>query len=112
MFVAKLCGLLTILAIPSILRVLMLTGQSGEPVAAFRRYVATITHMLDWYEGDLLEPTSRYDISRVTVQHFSLAQNNLFIMEYQGTLSIYFSIHFYLTKIILYLIRFAVQEWL
>lgn len=59
LFVAKLCGLLTILAIPSILRVLRLTRQSSEPLAAFRRYVATLTHMLEWYEGDLLEPTSR-----------------------------------------------------
>ncbi|XP_069681356.1 uncharacterized protein [Periplaneta americana] len=59
LFVAKLCGLLSILAIPSILRVLVLTRQSGEPVAAFRRYVMTLTHMLDWYDGDLLEPTSR-----------------------------------------------------
>jgi hypothetical protein len=64
MFVAKLCGLLTILAIPSILRVLMVTRKSNEPVAAFRRYVVTLTNMLDWYEGDLLEPTSRYDASR------------------------------------------------
>jgi hypothetical protein len=60
LFVAKLCGLLTILAIPSILRVLKLTRQSSEPLAAFRRYVTTLTHMLQWYEGDLLEPTSRY----------------------------------------------------
>jgi hypothetical protein len=37
----------------------MLTRQSSEPVTAFRRYVVTLTHMLEWYDGDLLEPTSR-----------------------------------------------------
>ena len=58
LFVAKLCGLLTILSVPSIVRVLMLTRQSSEPVTAFRRYVLTLTHMLEWYDGDLLEPTS------------------------------------------------------
>jgi hypothetical protein len=58
LFVAKLCGLLTILSIPSIVRVLMLTRQSRDPVTAFRRYVVTLTHMLEWYDGDLLEPTS------------------------------------------------------
>jgi hypothetical protein len=66
LFVAKLCGLITILAIPSILRVLMLTRQSSEPLTAFRRYAATLTHMLEWYEGDLLEPTSRYAHTRVS----------------------------------------------
>ncbi|KDR07972.1 hypothetical protein L798_02399, partial [Zootermopsis nevadensis] len=68
MFVAKLCGLLTILAIPSILRVLVLTRQSNEPVAAFRRYLVTMIHMLDWYEGDLLEPTSRAHKSLIGVR--------------------------------------------
>ncbi|PNF39848.1 hypothetical protein B7P43_G02638, partial [Cryptotermes secundus] len=68
LFVAKLCGLLTILAIPSIQRVLRLTRQSSEPLTAFRRYVATLTHMLEWYEGDLLEPTSRAHMSLLGVR--------------------------------------------
>ena len=59
LFVSKLCGLISILAIPSIVRVLILTRQSSEPVAAFRRYVVTLKHMMDWYDGDLLEPTSK-----------------------------------------------------
>jgi hypothetical protein len=56
--VSKLCGLLTLLSMSSILRVLIMTRQSSEPVTAFRRYVVTLTHMLEWYDGDLLEPTS------------------------------------------------------
>jgi hypothetical protein len=61
--------LLTILAIPSILRVLMLTRQSSEPMAAFRRYVVTLTHMLEWYDGDLLEPTSRYEVVSMLIKY-------------------------------------------
>jgi hypothetical protein len=60
MFAAKLCGLLALLAVPSIVRVLSLTKQSGTPSTAFKRYLSTLDHMLSWYEGDLLEPTSKY----------------------------------------------------
>ncbi|XP_063222502.1 uncharacterized protein LOC134531005 isoform X2 [Bacillus rossius redtenbacheri] len=52
MFVSKLSGLLAILAVPSILRVLVLTERSSEPAAAFRRYLSTLSHMLRWYGGD------------------------------------------------------------
>jgi hypothetical protein len=58
MLVSKLCGLLVVLAVPSIIRVLILTHNSSKPVTAFRRYLLTVTHMLEWYDGDLLEPTS------------------------------------------------------
>ncbi|XP_067001053.1 uncharacterized protein [Anabrus simplex] len=58
LFVSKLCGLLVVLAIPSILRVLILSQQSSDPAKAFRRYLDTISLMLEWYSGDLLEPTS------------------------------------------------------
>ncbi|KAG8277221.1 hypothetical protein J6590_047091 [Homalodisca vitripennis] len=58
LFVAKLCGLLVVLAVPSILRVLVLTGQSSHPVSAFRRYLDTLSHMLEWYEGDVMNPNS------------------------------------------------------
>uniref|UniRef100_A0A182JV93 ER-bound oxygenase mpaB/mpaB'/Rubber oxygenase catalytic domain-containing protein n=1 Tax=Anopheles christyi TaxID=43041 RepID=A0A182JV93_9DIPT len=58
MFVGKLCGLLAIITIPSILRVLVHTNQSSEPRTAFRRYVSTIMHTLEWYYEDFI-PTSR-----------------------------------------------------
>ncbi|KAG8222139.1 hypothetical protein J437_LFUL002136, partial [Ladona fulva] len=48
MFVAKLSGLLVLLAIPSVLRVLVLTKQSSTPGTAFKRYLSTLTHMLSW----------------------------------------------------------------
>ncbi|KFB44349.1 AGAP005178-PA-like protein [Anopheles sinensis] len=58
MFVGKLCGLLAIIAVPSILRVLIHTNQSSEPRTAYRRYVATIMHTLEWYY-EALVPSSR-----------------------------------------------------
>uniref|UniRef100_A0A6E8VLK5 DUF2236 domain-containing protein n=1 Tax=Anopheles coluzzii TaxID=1518534 RepID=A0A6E8VLK5_ANOCL len=58
MFVGKLCGLLAIITVPSILRVLVHTNQSSEPRTAYRRYVATIMHTLEWYFEDFV-PTSR-----------------------------------------------------
>nr|CAD7601260.1 unnamed protein product [Timema genevievae] len=67
LFVSKLSGLLTILVIPSILRVLVLTKQSGEPLTAFKRYLSTLSHMLDWYEGELMHSDSRASQSLLSV---------------------------------------------
>ncbi|XP_050072949.1 rubber oxygenase-like [Anopheles maculipalpis] len=58
MFVGKLCGLLAIVTVPTILRILVHTNQSSEPRTAYRRYVATIMHTLEWYYEDMV-PTSR-----------------------------------------------------
>lgn len=49
MMIAKLCGLLSLFAVPSIKDVLIFTRQSGTPCAAFRRYVSTILHNWVWY---------------------------------------------------------------
>ncbi|ETN60742.1 hypothetical protein AND_007630 [Anopheles darlingi] len=58
MFVGKLCGLLAIITVPSILRVLVHTNQSSEPRTAYRRYLGTIYHTLEWYYEDM-KPNSR-----------------------------------------------------
>ncbi|XP_014226572.1 uncharacterized protein LOC106652251 isoform X1 [Trichogramma pretiosum] len=55
MMVAKLSGLLTLLAVPSILDILIYTRQSGTPCTAFRRYVSTILHTFVWYEKDPIQ---------------------------------------------------------
>ncbi|XP_055599490.1 uncharacterized protein LOC129748775 isoform X2 [Uranotaenia lowii] len=60
MFVAMLCGLLSVLAIPSILSVLIYTKQSSTPLSAYRRYVATIMHILNWYFEDLTPGSSSW----------------------------------------------------
>ncbi|XP_034250225.1 uncharacterized protein LOC117650739 [Thrips palmi] len=58
MFTGKMAGLLTLLAVPTIVKVLVLTKKSEEPVKAFRRYVDTIRHMLFWYRSSLKDPKS------------------------------------------------------
>lgn len=60
MFVAKLCGLLVILAVPSILNVLVYTKQSSTAVTAYRRYIGTIMHTLNWYYEELLPGTASW----------------------------------------------------
>ncbi|XP_055600658.1 uncharacterized protein LOC129749649 isoform X2 [Uranotaenia lowii] len=55
-----LTGLISILAIPSILDVLIFTGQSSTPVTAFKRYVLTILHTLNWYSHDLKPGTDSW----------------------------------------------------
>ncbi|XP_075223126.1 rubber oxygenase-like [Lycorma delicatula] len=68
LFVGKLSGLLAILAVPSILRVLILTKKSSEPLTAFRRYVDTISHMVDWYHGDICNPNSKCRKSLLSIR--------------------------------------------
>lgn len=59
MMIAKLSGLLTLLAVPSILDILIFTKQSGTPCTAFRRYVSTILHTFVWYEK---EPSKQLEL--------------------------------------------------
>lgn len=48
-----LCGLIMVLAVPSIRRVLICTNKSSTPRTAYRRYIKTIFHILEWHENDL-----------------------------------------------------------
>ncbi|XP_058818382.1 uncharacterized protein LOC131681561 [Topomyia yanbarensis] len=50
---AALCGLIAVFAIPAILDVLMFTNKSSVPETAYRRYVLTILHTLNWYWEEL-----------------------------------------------------------
>lgn len=58
MFAGKLCGLLAVLAVPSILKILICTKESSKPVTAYKRYLQTIFHTISWYEHEL-KPGSR-----------------------------------------------------
>lgn len=71
MFSGKMSGLLTLLAVPSIVKVLVETTQSGEPSKAFRRYVDTIRHMLFWYRTSITDPNSpcRESLAAVRSHH-------------------------------------------
>lgn len=52
MMIAKLCGLVSLLAISTILNVVMFTKKSGTPCLAYRRYAQTILHTFIWHEKD------------------------------------------------------------
>ncbi|XP_058447949.1 uncharacterized protein LOC131428215 [Malaya genurostris] len=54
---AALCGLVSVFAIPSILEVLIFTNRSSTPVTAYKRYVLTILHTLNWYR-EAMKPGS------------------------------------------------------
>lgn len=58
-FAGKLCGLLAVLAVPSILKILIHTKASSTSLTAYKRYMQTIFHTLTWYESDL-KPGTRY----------------------------------------------------
>nr|XP_015837413.1 PREDICTED: uncharacterized protein LOC655780 isoform X2 [Tribolium castaneum] len=48
----KFLGLLSVLSIPSIVRILIYTKMSGSPLTAYRRYLSTVFHMVIWYQSD------------------------------------------------------------
>ncbi|XP_046605771.1 uncharacterized protein LOC124298156 [Neodiprion virginianus] len=50
---AIICGLVAVLAVPSILKVLIYTKKSGTACAAFKRYLETSLHTRAWYMADL-----------------------------------------------------------
>ncbi|XP_029709330.1 uncharacterized protein LOC115255401 isoform X2 [Aedes albopictus] len=54
---AHMCGLVTVFAALSILKVLIFTKQSATPAAAYKRYYRTVLHIQSWYFEEL-EPAS------------------------------------------------------
>jgi len=56
MFVSMLAGLLSLLYIPTIVKVLFNTGKSGTPELSFLRYLHTLNNVLKWYD---LKPSQR-----------------------------------------------------
>lgn len=64
-------GLLTILAIPSIIRVLIHTKKSSTDSTAYKRYMQTIYHTLAWFRNDLKPGTRAWEsLSSVRKMHF------------------------------------------
>ncbi|XP_076268515.1 uncharacterized protein LOC143201385 [Rhynchophorus ferrugineus] len=51
-------GLLTVLTVPSILKILIHTDKSSSNYTAYRRYLQTTFHVYTWYESDF-SPNSR-----------------------------------------------------
>lgn len=66
------CGLLAILAIPTILDVLVHTKKSGSNLTAFKRYMHTVYHTLSWFRNDLKPGTKAWEsLSAVRKFHFA-----------------------------------------
>ena len=69
-------GLLTILAIPTIIRVLIHTQKSSSDVTAYKRYMQTIYHTLVWFRNDLREGTRAWEsLSAVRKMHFHASRS-------------------------------------
>lgn len=59
MMIAKLSGLVSLLAISTILDVVMFTKNSGTPCLAYRRYAETILHTFIWHEKNPNDKTNK-----------------------------------------------------
>ena len=66
MFAAMLHGLLSLMYVPSVVRVLIKTGKSGNPLTAFLRYLSTVNHVLEWYRNP---GQRRMSLAKVRVLH-------------------------------------------
>lgn len=59
MLLGKLLGLVTLLSTPSILKILIFTKMSSEPMTSYKRYMATVFHTCVWYKNDF-KPGSKW----------------------------------------------------
>lgn len=70
------CGLLAILAIPSILSVLIHTKKSGSDMTAYKRYIQTIYHTLVWFRNDLKPETKAWkSLEAIRKMHLSASRS-------------------------------------
>lgn len=75
-FFGMYCGLLAILAIPTILNVLVHTNKSSSDMTAYRRYMQTIYHTLTWFRNDLKPGTIAWkSLEAVRKFHFSASRS-------------------------------------
>lgn len=66
-----LVGLLGLLAVPSIFNVLVATNNSSSSVRAYRRYMATIFHTINWFRYALRPDTECWrSIAKVRKIHY------------------------------------------
>ena len=75
MFVGMLTGLLSLMYVPSIVKVLDNTNQSGTSEKAFTRYLTTLNHVIQWYQ---LSPNQRLQsLKTVRRTHAKVAKSNV-----------------------------------
>lgn len=70
------CGLIAILAVPTILEVLIHSNKSSSDMTAYRRYMQTIYHTLTWFRNDLKPGTKAWkSLEAVRKFHFSASRS-------------------------------------
>lgn len=69
-------GLLTILAIPSILNILIHTKKSSSVHTAYQRYMRTIYHVLLWFREDIKEGSRAWKSIHFVRKMHSTANNS------------------------------------
>lgn len=75
-FYGMYCGLMAILAIPTILNVLVYSRKSSSDMTAYRRYMQTIYHTLTWFRNDLKPGTKAWkSLEAVRKFHFSASRS-------------------------------------
>ena len=75
MFVGMLTGLLSLMYVPSIVKVLDNTNQSGTSEKAFTRYLTTLNHVIQWYQSS---PDQRLQsLKTVRRTHAKVAKSNV-----------------------------------
>lgn len=75
-FFAHFVSLIFLLCYTPVRLILIRTARSNTAVKALKRYVSTLVHIKQWYEGDLLESGGRnHDLSKVRRLHARLGQS-------------------------------------
>lgn len=69
-------GLLTILAIPSILNVLIHTKRSSSTVTAYQRYMRTVFHVLIWFREEIKIDTKAWKSIKLVRKMHSIASDS------------------------------------
>lgn len=70
-----LVGLLGLLAVPSIFNVLVATDKSSNALKAYRRYMATVFHTINWFRYDLKPDTECWrSLAKVRKIHYYSSQ--------------------------------------
>ncbi|XP_076267929.1 uncharacterized protein LOC143200990 isoform X1 [Rhynchophorus ferrugineus] len=83
MFLGSFLGLLCGLSMKFSLEILKLTGMSSSEYTSYKRYIATILHMLIWYDGDF-QPGSKLwkSIEDVKFKHNSASKKSKCVLKY------------------------------
>lgn len=77
MFTSMMAGLLSLMFVPSIVKVLSTTRKSETPIKAFTRYLSTLNHVLEWYKSPIERLESLKKVRHLHTKANAVALNNL-----------------------------------